>query len=172
MIELERTFLAKRIPEGLEECKRKEIIDVYIPANVEHPTLRIRKNGEKFEMTKKEPVVEGDASKQLEQTINLTSKEFEVLSGLEGRKAHKIRHYFPFEGKTLEIDVFQGALKGLVLVDAEFESEEEKDSFQMPEFCLADVTLEKFTAGGMICGKSYSDIEGTLQKFSYKKLDL
>ncbi|MDO8647421.1 MAG: hypothetical protein Q7R70_03325 [Candidatus Diapherotrites archaeon] len=171
-LELERTFLAKFLPEGLKECKRKEIIDVYIPRSREHPTLRIRKNGESFEITKKEPVQGDDASKQLEQTIHLSKEEFESLARLDGKKVAKLRHYYKFGGKTFEIDVFCGALEGLVLVDIEFDDENEKDSFEMPEFCLADVTLEKFAAGGMLCGKSYKDIEPALKKYDYKKLFL
>lgn len=39
----------------------------------------------------------------------------------------------------------------------------------MPDFCLADVTQEKFTAGGILAGKKYSDIEAELEKYGYKK---
>jgi len=171
MIELERTFLAKTIPSNFKECKSKEILDIYIPQAREHPTLRIRKNGEKFEITKKEPISGNDSSKQLEQTIPLTKEEFEELAKLEGKKARKIRYYYPLEGKTFEIDVFQDELKGLILVDIEFDDEKEKDFFEMPEFCLAEITQKKFTAGGMLCGKKYEDIAKELEKFNYKKLD-
>ena len=58
------------------------------------------------------------------------------------------------------------------MVDFEFETSEEKESFEMPDFCLADVTQEVFTAGGMICGKSYEDIENDLNRYNYKKLFL
>lgn len=53
MIELERTYLAKYIPDGLKECKSKEIIDLYIPRANVHPKVRVRKNGDIYEMTKK-----------------------------------------------------------------------------------------------------------------------
>ncbi|MEK6905851.1 MAG: hypothetical protein AABX24_05615 [Nanoarchaeota archaeon] len=42
----------------------------------------------------------------------------------------------------------------------------------MPNFCLAEVTQEDFIAGGMICGKTYEDIEDDLRKFKYNKLFL
>jgi len=172
MIELEKTYLAKELPSELKNCKSKEIIDIYIPKSSEHPTLRIRKNGNKYEMTKKEPVNEGDASHQKEQTIILKESEFNELAKLDGKKAHKIRYFYEHNGRTAEIDVFQGHLKGLVLVDFEFDSLEEKDGFDMPDFCLADVTHEVFIAGGMICGKSYEDIEDDLKRFNYVKLFL
>ncbi len=169
MIELEKTYLAKYLPFGLNKFRFKEIIDIYIPKSKNHPTLRIRKKGGNYEITKKEPVKD-DASEQEEQTIKLTEEEFSGLSGLKGRRTHKIRYYYGYNGKTAEIDVFQGALKGLVIVDFEFESSKEKDSFEMPEFCLADVTHELFLAGGMLCGKSYEDIEEELERFGYKKI--
>ena len=82
----------------------------------------------------------------------------------------KIRHYYEYKGRTAEIDIFQEYLQGLVLVDFEFDNVSEKDAFNMPEFCLADVTQEEFLAGGMLCGKTYADIEPFLKKFNYKKL--
>ena len=172
MIELERTFLAKRLPAGLKACKHKDMIDLYIPKESEHPVLRITKNGEHYEMTKKKPVRGDDASKQEEQTIILTKDEIDVLMNLPGKKTEKTRHYYPYKGKTLEIDVFQGALKGLVLVDAEFSPDEEKNAFAMPDFCLADVTHEKILAGGMVCGKSYEDLKNRLEQYPYQKLVL
>ncbi len=169
MIELEKTFLLKEIPKGLKECKSKEVIDIYIPKDRDHPTLRIRKNGDKYEMTKKEPVEQGDSSTQKEQTIILSEKEFNELMNLDGKKAHKIRYYYNHNGKQAEIDVFQGPLKGLILADFEFNSKEEKENFEMPDFCLKEVTQELFIAGGMICGKTYEDIEENLKRFNYVK---
>ena len=119
MIELEKTYLAKFIPDGLSRCKNKEIIDIYIPGSSKHPKIRLRKSGDKYEITKKEPIKD-DASHQLEQTIVLTKEEFDSLSAIEGKKTHKIRHYYEYNGITAEIDVFLEALKGLIVVDFEF----------------------------------------------------
>ncbi|MFC1722614.1 hypothetical protein ACFL0V_00580 [Nanoarchaeota archaeon] len=171
MIELEKTYLAKEIPKGLENCESKEVIDVYYPKESKHPVIRLRKNGPKYELTKKQPI-DGDASEQMESTIKLTEFEFKEFSKLEGKEVSKIRYYYPFGTLTAEVDVFQGALKGLVLVDFEFESSEEKAEFEMPDFCLADVTPEVFIAGGMVCGKSYSDIQEELARFDYEKLHM
>lgn len=55
-------------------------------------------------------------------------------------------------------------------VDFEFETEEEKEKFIMPEFCLAEVTQEEFIAGGKLCGKSYAEIEKELEELGYNKL--
>lgn len=170
MIELEKTYLVKELPSDLENFEFKEVVDVYIPKQSDHPSLRLRKNGNKFEITKKEPVKNGDASEQREQTIILTEIEFEVLNKLEGKRVSKLRYNYSYQGHVGEIDVFQDALKGLVLADFEFSNADDKNNFEMPNFCLADITQEKFLAGGMLCGKSYSDIEENLNRFDYKKL--
>ena len=169
MIELERTYLAKTIPD-LTNCKSKEIIDIYIPLEENHPKIRIRKNGDKYEVTKKQPIEGKDSTELEEQTIILTKEEFDFISNLNGKKIHKIRYYYNHNGNMAEIDVFQDKLKGLILVDFEFNTNEEKNSFTIPDFCLIEITQEDFIAGGMICGKSYEDIEENLNKFNYKKL--
>lgn len=172
MIELEKTYLAKYIPEGLKECKSREIIDIYIPVSANHPKLRVRKNGDKFEMTKKKPIVYEDASHQEEQTIDLSEEEFSALKNSKSKKVRKVRYQYDFEGRIAEIDIFQDGLEGLAVVDFEFGAVEEKNNFQMPDFCLDEVTQENFIAGGKLCGKSYEDIEDNLGRFGYKKLFL
>lgn len=169
MIELEKTYLAKYLPEGLAICKSKEIIDIYLPKKSAHSQLRIRKNGEKYEMTKKLPV-DNDPSKQNEYTIPLTKEEFDELNMIDGKKIQKIRYFYDYNGLQSEIDVFQWDLLGLVLVDFEFVREEDKNTFVMPDFCLVDVTQEEFIAWWVLCGKKYEDIEQELWKFDYKKL--
>jgi CYTH domain-containing protein len=171
-IELERTFLAKHLPLGLSEAPHKEIIDVYFPKQERHPNIRIRKNGDKLYLTKKSPIEGRDSSKQLEQTINLSDIEFNELLKLDGKKARKIRYYFKDEHGDSEWDIFQDDLKGLVLVDFEFKTEADKESFVMPDYCLAEVTQDEFVAGGFICGKSYSDIRGDLSKFNYQQIEM
>lgn len=170
MIELEKTYLAKFIPKNLANCDHSEMMDVYLPAVSAHPHLRLRKRGNILEMTKKTLINPNDSSSQLEQTIKLAQDEFDALVQVDGKRVRKVRHYLNLDGRTMEIDVFLDALAGLVLVDVEFESVEEKNSFPMPDFCLAEVTQEDFLAGGMLCGKSYADIEIDLNRFGYTKL--
>jgi CYTH domain-containing protein len=172
MIELEKTYLLRFLPEGVENCKNKEIIDLYFPKNNPHPKLRIRKNGDRYEITKKERLDPNDASKQKEHTINITKEEFEGLSTAQGKKVRKVRYYLPYKGITAEIDIFQDTLFGLCLVDFEFETIQDMESFEMPEFCLAEVTQADFIAGGMLCGKEYSDISDELKKYEYKKVEI
>jgi len=170
MIELELTYLAKYLPEDLQKCNSKQIVDLYVENGTDHADLRIRKNGDKYEFTRKTPVDDGDTSKQNEATIDLNEVEFDSFKNTQARKVAKTRYYYSHDGKTAEFDVFEDTLLGLVVIDFEFENESEKDSFLMPEFCLADITQEKFIAGGMLAGKSYDDIANELEQFNYEKL--
>jgi len=169
MIELERTFLPKQLPTGIEKCKSKEMLDIYYPKSAKHPCLRLRKNGDEYMLTKKTPPNENDRSVQHEQTITLTKKEFDAFAKLDGKRLEKMRYLYNHNGFTMEIDVFRGTLSGLVLVDVEFSSEREMKVFKMPDFCIAEVTNSDFLAGGMLAGKKYSEISTELAVFGYKK---
>lgn len=171
-VELELTYLAKYLPEGLFDAPSKVIVDNLYPLKgSEHPRLRIRRSGDKYEITKKLPVNEGDASHQHEHTIKLTKLEYDDLTKTPGRQVTKRRYYYPYNGMTAEIDVFAGALEGLVLVDFEFDDRQRQLDFAMPDFCLADVTQETAIAGGMLAGKRLADIMPALQRYEYKALN-
>ena len=169
MEEIELTYLSKELPAGVTASPSKELLDIYLPAGAEHPTLRVRRSGSSFEITKKQPVQEGDASHQIETTIPLTVEEFADLEKLEGKRVHKTRYYYNENGIDYEVDVFQDTLQGLVLVDIEFKTLAEKAAFVAPDWLLVEVTQEKFIAGGMLCGKSYANIVDKLQTFGYAK---
>ncbi len=171
--EFERTYLAKRLPPDFSSnTESKEVLDTYLPASSDHAILRIRKLGDRYEITKKEPVSGTDSSHQTENTIPLTKEEFADLATLAGKRVIKIRYYHTEHSITYEIDIFQDALKGLVLVDVEFSSNEEKEKFVPPEWLLAEVTQEKFVAGGVLCGKSYAEIENQLARYGYRAIGI
>lgn len=172
MDEIEFTYLAKYLPEGLASCEHKEVIDGYVPSNRENMSLRIRRIGDKFEITKKEPKDESNISEQVEQTIPLNPQEYDVLMRAPVKQLRKIRYYYDYQGKRAEFNVFQGALGGLVVVEVEFKNTAERDAFAMPDFCIVEITNEDFIAGGMLAGKSYADIEPELARFNYEKLKL
>lgn len=170
MDEFELTYLPKIIPAAVFENTPKKMLDIYIPASAEHPHLRIRHAGSKYEITNKQPVVEGDSSHQYEATIPLTPEEFADLEKVPGKRVMKNRYVYTEDGTVYEIDVFVGDLEGLVLVDVEFKTAEDKSAFVPPAWLLTEVTQEQFIAGGMLCGKSYADIEERLVALGYSKI--
>lgn len=172
-LELEYTFLAKALPTEIEGTTPKRLIDIYIPeSGTDHPRLRLRQKGDNFELTKKTPVQEGDASAHNEITIPLDAVEFNALSRSSTKRVIKDRYFVNIDGYPAEVDVFLEELEGLVLIDFEFSSRSEQESFTIPSVCLADVTQENFIAGGLLAGRSYRDVEGELERFEYTPLKI
>lgn len=170
-IELELTYLAASIPEAIKHSTPKRLSDVYIPENPDvHAKLRIRQKGDSYIMTKKIPISAGDASKQNEFDIPLDEAEFKELIKVSNRRITKDRYEIELAGRIAEVDVFQESLKGLIVIDFEFEKEEEQKNFIPPIECLANVTQENFIAGGNLAGLGYSDIEGHLDRYNYVRL--
>ncbi len=168
-IEIEKTYLAKSYPVDIESSSFTKIVDVYLPDG-EVSTLRLRQKGDKFEITKKVPLKENSASGHTEYTIPLIEKEFDLLKNLSKKTVLKRRYKFTHNDFVGELDVFDGDLKGLVLVDFEFNSNADFNSFVMPDFCLTDVTEENFVAGKNLAGKNIKDIFNDLERFGYKIL--
>jgi adenylate cyclase len=170
LVELELTYLARNIPKEILDTNPFRLLDIYLPETKPRPFIRLRKKGDEYEITKKQPISDNDYSEQTEQTISLDREEFNTLATVSKLRLEKDRYKVNLEGSAAEIDVFHGDLEGLVLIDFEFNSSEAKQSFTPPACCLAEVTQEIFIAGGQLAGKNYSDIEKDLNRYGYKKL--
>lgn len=167
-IEREKTYLVKDLPDDIELKNPILVRDFYLPENSEHPKLRLRQKGDKFEITKKTPI-DGDVSRQIEQTISLSRDEFESLVGGISRKVEKNRYSTQISGRTAEVDVFLGEHEGLVLCDFEFENDDELLKFEKPDFAFADLTIEDVIAGGVLSGTTKDVLFKTLrEKYGYE----
>ncbi len=169
MLELEKTYLLKNIPVGLYDHPYKDLLDIYIPLESDHAHVRLRKQGDTMVIMKKELTRSDDLSSMEESVIHLTIEEFASLQHVPGKRIHKHRYYLPYWWLTIEIDVFQEDLTGLIMADVEFPDEDTKNNFQMPDFCLCEVTQDVWFAWGLLCGKSYKDIWEKLTALWYKK---
>jgi adenylate cyclase len=171
-LEIELTYLARQIPVDIVSAAGQELVDIYVPEDVDFPQLRIRKKDNQYEITKKSPLKHGDLSAHYEETILLNEAEYQVLSQVSSRKLEKRRFSSSAGSYTIELDIFHGDLTGLVLIDFEFKTMDDKAAFTPPAFCLLDVTQEKLILGSHLAGKSYADIEPMLEEFGYKPLYL
>lgn len=158
MIEIEKTFLVKEIPKELFSYKSEKIKQGYISPSPS--PLRIRQKGNKFELTKKLPLKEGNFSSANEINIPLTEYEFNKLWPLVEKSLEKTRYVIPIHDELIaELDVFEKDLGGLTFVEVEFTSEEQMDSFVPPDWFGKDVTQEDFSANVFLAGKSFSEIK-------------
>lgn len=140
VVERERRWLCAEVPR--EEVRETlTVTDLYVdgarlrlrdmrPANGGAPMLRL---------TRKADV---DARTRLLTSIYLPENEFALLATtLQGARITKIRHRLRApSGVLLSVDEFQGALAGLILAEAEFETDEAMTAFAQPWFVIREVT--------------------------------
>ena len=112
-----------------------------------------------FKLTQKIAAPEGGPG--LITTMYLTESEFDLLAGLDGRVISKVRHSIP----PLGVDVFADELAGLTLAEAEFETEEECQSFVPPAFVIAEVTHDVRFTGGRLAVTDAADLRAALRSF-------
>lgn len=96
-----------------------------------------------------------DKHTRLITSIYLPEEEFSVLAAsLPGSRIKKLRHRLHSSpGIMLLVDEFQGELDGLLIAEAEaeFETQEQSEAFEMPGFAVCEVTDDpKFTGGHLV----------------------
>ena len=134
-MEIERKFLVKDLPEHLEQYEQKRIAQGYLCTN---PVVRIRRSNEEYYLTYKG---KGLLARE-EYDLPLTAESFEhMLPKIDGILIDKVRYLIPLEdGHTAELDIFQGKLTPIRLVEVEFDSVEEAEQFVAPDWFGEDVT--------------------------------
>ena len=135
-MEIERKYLIHRLPEHIESYPCRIISQGYLNTS---PVIRIRQDNDRYELTYKS---EGLMARQ-EYNLPLTRESYEhLLTKIDGRKKKKKRYMIPLENNlTAELDVFKDELAPLILVEVEFNSEEEARSFTPPSWFGEDVTF-------------------------------
>ena len=134
-MEIERKFLVKSLPENLDAYEKKHISQGYLCTN---PGVRIRRSNEDYFLTYKG---KGMMARE-EHEFSLTAAAFEhMLPKIDGILIDKIRYLIPLDEKhTAELDIFQGTLAPLRMVEVEFASIEDAESFVAPDWFGDDVT--------------------------------
>jgi CYTH domain-containing protein len=139
MKEIERKFLvAGPLPEGLVA---EPIRQGYITAASDSAEVRLRQKGEACFLTVKS---EGGLVRD-EYEIAIGAAEFETLWPLtEGRRVEKTRSRGRLAGGLeFELDIFEGHLAPLMLVEVEFPSEAAARAFVPPDWFGEDVTGDR-----------------------------
>ena len=135
-MEIERKFLIKELPD-LSKYEFLEIEQGYLSTN---PVVRIRKKNDKYILTYKGSGL--FAREEIE--ANLTKEAYEHLSTkIDGYLITKKRYLIPLDPYTIELDVFEGHMDGLIMAEVEFPSVEEANAFNPPTWFGEDVTEDK-----------------------------
>jgi CYTH domain-containing protein len=135
-MEIERKWVLEGPPDGLDERERERVEQGYVALD-DRAEVRVRRKGGKHTLTiKSEPGLS-----RVEEELAIDADRFAALWGLtEGRRVVKTRHLVPLGELTVEVDVYEGALGGLVTAEVEFESEAASEAFDPPEWLGREVT--------------------------------
>ncbi len=136
-VEIERKFLVPELPPGLEPSQATRIDQGYLAVAADGTEVRVRRRDGETLLT----VKGGVGRSRTEEEIVIDPARFARLWPLtEGRRIEKTRYLIPAESLNIELDVYSGALTGLVVAEVEFGSEGAADAFEPPAWFGAEVT--------------------------------
>jgi adenylate cyclase len=137
-VEIERKWLVAQAPADALAAPSELIEQGYLTIGSGGAETRVRRRGEKCFLT----VKSGVGLSRAEHQIEISPDQFEALwPATEGARVVKRRHLVPGEdGLVIELDVFEGALGGLVLAEVEFDDPWGAESFAAPYWFAGEVT--------------------------------
>jgi CYTH domain-containing protein len=159
-VERDRRFVANGVVDLRGAVAVRRIVDRYITGT----RLRLRRmtqldTGEDWlKLTQKVPSGRPGAVQGWITTAYLNADEYELLAVLPAAALTKTRYSLPPMG----VDVFEGELEGLVLMEAEFGSDDEILTFVPPTSCGAEVTADPRFTGGRLAVATRADLEAWL----------
>ncbi|MGH9942975.1 MAG: hypothetical protein ACRD9R_11535 [Pyrinomonadaceae bacterium] len=167
-VERERRYLLRELPPGLLLTDfHTQLFDNYIT----NTRLRLRKvrvpakREWTFKLTQKFALDPTDLSRTFITNIYLTQPEYEVLAVFEANEIRKNRYPYEHEGRRYSVDVFLGALHGLILAETDFDTDEELRAFTTPPpFAAFDVTQDELFTGGRLVHLTADEIREELRR--------
>jgi CYTH domain-containing protein len=135
--EIERKFLLKRVPPGLKKFPHQVIEQGYLAVERGGVQVRLRRKGLLRTLTFKR----GTKGAREEREIGLSAEQFDMLwPATAGRRLTKVRYEVPWKTHTIEIDIYRGRHKGLVVAEVEFDDMRSCAAFKPPDWIGREVT--------------------------------
>lgn len=136
-MEIERKFIPVNLPDDLDQYKHHKIEQAYLNTA---PVVRIRKQDDEYFLTYKG----GGMMAREEYNLPLNETSYQhLLTKADGNIITKTRFLIPIhDGLTAELDIFEGKFAGMLLVEVEFDSVDQANSFTPPEWFGQDVTRD------------------------------
>ena len=136
--EIERKFLVPAVPSSLELGSGSRLRQGYLA--IDGPVeVRVRRSGDASVLT----IKAGSGLARTEVERDLTEAEADELwPATEGRRVEKVRFTAsPCRRATSSsVDVYEGALDGLVTAEVEFADGEAATAFDAPDWCARELT--------------------------------
>ncbi|MER5527240.1 hypothetical protein ABT075_22040 [Streptomyces sp. NPDC002677] len=164
-VERERRFLLSEPPNPSTTTVTRLITDRYLVGT----RLRLRRADSsdgrcERKLTQKVPISRPGGVQGLITNTYLSPAEYDLLASLPAAVLSKTRFSVP----PLGVDVFEGPLRGLVLAEAEFTTDEEARSFVPPSECVAEVTDDARFTGGRLVETSRQELLGWLAGYGLR----
>lgn len=135
-LEVERKFVLPGSPPWLGDHPSTAIAQGYV-AIADDVEVRLRAADRHRMLTVKRG--HGESREEIE--VQLSAEQFDALWPLtEPLRLSKRRYRVPVDGLTVEVDVFEAELEGLVLAEVEFDSEDDAGRFEAPSWLGEEVT--------------------------------
>lgn len=136
-MEIEKKYLLKHLPD-FASYEYHKIEQAYLCTN---PVVRVRKEDNNYYMTYKGS---GMLARE-EYNLPLNQESYEHLKEkADGNVIGKTRYMIPLgkEDLVAEVDVFEEPFAPLIMAEVEFESEEQANAFEAPEWFGEEVTFD------------------------------
>jgi len=151
VIERERRFLVASVPSELPPPHR--IVQGYL---VTRPvTVRVRRQDDSYTLT----VKTGTGLARVEIERELEADEFDALwATADALRIDKRRHVIALpSGHDAELDLFDGALAGRMIVEVEFDDDEAAAGFVAPEWFGREVTYDGRYSNAALASEGWPD---------------
>lgn len=138
--EIERKFRVDKLPDDYSKYPCKNIEQGYLtrrgPNSIN--TIRIRKSNNNYFFTAKRSIDGLSVREEVEFSI---SKEnyMSLWPFTDGARIIKKRYLIPWKKWTIELDIFEGSLTGLILAEIEYSDASELNS-EVPEWFGEDLS--------------------------------
>jgi len=137
-VEIERKFLVETVPD-LRDAASVAIEQGYLALATSDggAEVRLRRKGDELLLT----IKGGTGKVRAEEELELDRERFDSLWPLTaGRRVSKRRHLIGLDRLTVELDVYEGELEGLVVAEIEFADEAQADGFEPPPWLGRELT--------------------------------
>lgn len=139
-LEIERKWLVSEPPAEALAVAGEEIDQGYLAIAADGTEVRLRRRDRRCFLTVKSPggLVRG------EREVDISTEQFaELWPATEGRRVEKVRRVLHAgDGIRIELDVYRGALTGLIVAEVEFAETKAADGFEAPAWFGREVTGE------------------------------
>ena len=157
-----KVYLLENLPAPLTRADEHwQIFDDYTPwPQFRLRQIRVPQTREWFRM--KEEIIISETEHGRREEISRTFLPGDETGGTgphPEKEIRKNRYFYEFAGREFALDVFMGALWGLVLAQVNFNGEDETALFPIPQFAALEVSNDKFFRGENLVGTNFAEVK-------------